>query len=319
MLEKVFNGNFMPHGYCLQWQDDILYMMLIGDGLTTISYALIPIALIYLVKKRDDLSFNYIFVLFAAFIAFCGITHAINILNLWHGYYFISGLAKVATGLVSILTTIMLWRLMPQFLAVPSNQALIKQHEALQKAHFEIESANLNLERKVKERTKELEKLANTDQLTGLKNRRAVLQILDYEIKKSNRYQDQLSIAMLDLDHFKLVNDTYGHLEGDALLQDLAGVITEACRETDTVGRYGGEEFLILMPKTTLADATTEAERIRQAVAQFVTRQNENITCSIGVTTYNPSLSLTEFIKSADDRTYLAKEKGRNQVVSDDV
>src|SRR5690606_7224548 len=102
VLDELFDGSFMPHGHCLLWRWDLLFLHVSGDILTTISYALIPIALIHLVHKRDDLKFDRIFLLFAGFIAFCGITHLMGLINIWHGYYYLEGLAKLATGLISI-------------------------------------------------------------------------------------------------------------------------------------------------------------------------------------------------------------------------
>lgn len=315
MLDKLFNGQFMPHGYCFQWQNDVLYFMLIGDFLTVISYGLIPVALIYLVKKRDDLNFNSVFYLFAGFIAFCGITHLINILNIWNGYYYLSSIAKLATGFVSILTTFTLWRLMPTFLAIPSNAELIDKNEKLLNAQEKIVLANQDLEEKVKVRTAALEQLANTDQLTKVKNRRAILKNLDEELKRQQRHPKALSLLMLDLDYFKKINDTYGHVEGDFVLAEAAKTINKTCRETDAVGRYGGEEFLILLPETAKQDAIELAERIRVAIADNPTTNKYQLTCSIGVSAYQPDITALELIKKADDRTYEAKKNGRNQVV----
>ena len=104
MLDYVRDSSFMPHGYCFLWRKDLLFMMVVGNALTVISYGLIPVALVQLVNRRKDLTFNGIFLLFAAFIAFCGVTHALEILNIRQGYYFLQGIAQVMTGLISALT-----------------------------------------------------------------------------------------------------------------------------------------------------------------------------------------------------------------------
>ena len=315
MLDDIFDGSFMPHGHCLLWREDLLFMTLLGDGLTFTAYFIIPILLISFVRRREDLKFNRIFLLFAAFIAFCGMTHAIGILNVWHGYYYLQGLAKLATGFVSIMTAVALWKLMPKILAIPSMKMLKEQNLQLSVAQANLEDANRNLEQKVKERTEKLEKLANTDQLTQINNRRAILKILEQEFLRMERHPHDLSLLMLDIDHFKAVNDTYGHLEGDKVLIKVAEIISETCRQTDAVGRYGGEEFLVLLPETTNADAKELAERIRLSVSKCKAVSGRELTCSIGVSSLTKGKTVQDLIKEADDRTYKAKDQGRNQVV----
>ena len=314
MLSNIFDGSFMPHGHCLLWREDLLFLTLVGDGLTVIAYGLIPMALIYLVKKRKDLEFDKVFVLFAAFIAFCGLTHFVSMINIWHGYYYIQGLMKFITGLVSITTAVVLWRLMPKIMAIPSMKTLSEQNDKLLIAQEELEQANRHLEQKVQERTESLQRLANTDELTKVKSRRAILEALDFEYKRLKRYPSNLSLLMLDIDHFKAINDKFGHLVGDQVLVEVANVISNACRETDIVGRYGGEEFLILLPKTSIDSARALAERIRLAVANNRIRQDTQITCSLGVSTLKADETVLDLIQRADERTYKAKELGRNQV-----
>lgn len=318
MLDYIFDSSFMPHGYCFQWRKDLLFMMVLGNALTFLSYSLIPVGLVYLVKKRKDLKFNGIFLLFAAFIAFCGFTHALDLLNIWYGYYHLQSVMHLLTGLVSALTAGVLWKLIPNILAIPSREALNEQHEQLRQAHEELAATNRNLEQKVKERTESLQQLANTDQLTQIKNRRAILEILEYEVQQFQRQQRNLSILMLDIDHFKAINDTFGHLEGDAILRKVAQVVSQACRQTDSVGRYGGEEFLIILPDTAIADAKDLAERIRLSMGTCLTNHGNALTCSIGVATLHEGEGVLELIKMADDRVYAAKRQGRNRVIFED-
>ena len=318
MFDRFLDGSFMPHGYCLQWRGDLLFMTLVGDGLTVLAYGLIPIALIQFVRKRDDLRFNHIFLLFAAFIAFCGLTHAIGILNIWHGYYYVAGAAKFATGLISISTAYMLWKLMPVIINIPSVAQLREQNDKLLEAQEELRQANLHLEEKVRQRTEALQDFANTDQLTQLKNRGAILETLENELKRSERHEHDLSLLMLDLDFFKEINDTFGHLEGDDVLSRVAVTIKEACRQTDSVGRYGGEEFLIILPETTLQQADELAGRIRLAVSECKTGNGKKVTCSIGVSSYTEGDTMVEIIRMADKRVYKAKDLGRNTVVCQD-
>lgn len=318
MFHEFMDGSFMPHGYCLQWRVDLLFMTLVGDGLTVLAYGLIPIALIQLVRKRTDLRFNHIFLLFAAFIAFCGLTHAVNILNIWHGYYYFAGVAKLTTGIISISTAFVLWRLMPAIVEIPSVAQLREQNLKLLEAQEELRQANLSLEEKVRQRTEALQKLANTDQHTQLNNRGAIIEKLEGELKRTERYEHSLSVLMLDLDLFKEINDTFGHLEGDDVLSRVAASIKEACRQSDSVGRYGGEEFLVILPETTLQQAEEMANRIRVAVKECQTRNGASITCSIGVSSYRKGDTMVDLINAADNRVYKAKDLGRDTVVCND-
>lgn len=315
MLDTIFDSSYMPHGFCLQWRKDLLFMVLLGNALTVIAYSLIPVALVHLVKKRKDLKFNGIFLLFAAFIAFCGVSHALEIVNIWYGYYFLQGVAQLLTGLASVLTAFTLWKLIPTFLAIPGTAALNAQNEKLRQAHEELEAVNRNLEQKVKARTESLQQLANTDQLTQINNRRAILDRLDYEFQKYQRQPRSLSVLMLDIDHFKAINDTFGHLEGDKMLVAVAQLISRACRQTDSVGRYGGEEFLVVLPETSMDDAKDLAERMRLSVMDCRSKNGDALTCSIGVATLQEGQGILDLIKVADDRVYTAKRRGRNQVV----
>jgi len=165
-----------------------------------------------------------------------------------------------------------------------------------------------------------LAELANTDPLTGLYNRRRFFEGTREEIARSRRYQYPLSLLMVDVDHFKVVNDTYGHDAGDILLQHLAALFKNFLREGDMVGRLGGEEFAILLGHTDQDQAESVAERIRQAVeTQPVTYQDQQIkiTLSIGVSQLSPAEEDPyPVLKRADDMLFLAKGKGRNCVVA---
>lgn len=318
-VNKLFDGNFMPHGHCLRWLPDLLFLHVTGDVLTVIAYFVIPLALIYLVKKRTDLAFNWIFMMFAAFIFLCGITHLTSLINIWHGYYYLEGIAKFTTGLVSLFTAIMIWRLMPKALAIPSNDEFRTKNEALLRVQHELLEANQSLELRVLERTKELERIAQTDSLTGITNRRGLIDSLTVEIDRAERYQHKLSLLMVDLDHFKHVNDKYGHLTGDAVLIESANILSQACRSTDVLGRYGGEEFLLLLPETDTESARLLAERIREDFEQHRFCQDDGVeislTCSIGVTEFQADQSQTSLLQTVDRMLYSAKNAGRNKVV----
>ncbi|MDO8991203.1 MAG: diguanylate cyclase [Sideroxyarcus sp.] len=165
----------------------------------------------------------------------------------------------------------------------------------------------------------ELEKRAQTDALTGLNNRRHFYELAEQEIVRTRRYRKPLAILMLDVDHFKAINDTYGHHSGDIVLQLLSAVCLQAVREIDIVGRLGGEEFSILMPEANGAQAREAAERLREAAAATVVQlENEvsiSFTVSIGVATLDAAdAGVGDMLKRADEALYAAKYSGRNRV-----
>lgn len=163
--------------------------------------------------------------------------------------------------------------------------------------------------------------LSITDGLTGLYNHRRFLQILEHEFSRSRRYRTPMCLLMIDIDHFKMLNDTYGHQQGDRMLKALAGIFKEATRESDMLTRYGGEEFAIVLPSTELDGGKVTAERIRRAVETYAFPNPGNsplrMTVSIGVSFYagegaeNPK----DLIEEADQALYRAKQRGRNMTI----
>jgi diguanylate cyclase (GGDEF)-like protein len=163
-----------------------------------------------------------------------------------------------------------------------------------------------------------LERLANFDSLTGLYNRRAILDKLRELINRANRYKEDFSLSMLDIDHFKTVNDRYGHLTGDEVLEKIATLIRQNIRDTDVVGRYGGEEFIIILPKTNLSSAWVVAERIRSIVEKAEMKDPAGnvfaITVSQGLAEWERGEDAASLVSCADEALYKAKGKGRNRV-----
>ena len=162
------------------------------------------------------------------------------------------------------------------------------------------------------------ENLARFDSLTGVLSRRALFEALHTEVEHAKRYGGVLACLMLDLDYFKTINDTYGHQFGDEVLRRIARVISEHCRTNDHLGRYGGEEFLMVLPETRIDGATKFAERVRSAVAEtHLNRNEERITLSIGVAEWRDGDGSTSRLISEADRALLeAKAAGRNCVVA---
>ena len=160
-----------------------------------------------------------------------------------------------------------------------------------------------------------LNELSLTDALTGVPNRRSFQDRLVDEFRRAQRYDDPLALVLLDLDHFKMINDTFGHPEGDVVLKEVAGRLRHCVRETDFIARYGGEEFALLLPKTMLGGALTVAERVRSDLASldFHARQ---VTASLGISIF-PNHAITSadaLVRTADDALYTAKREGRNKV-----
>jgi len=159
-----------------------------------------------------------------------------------------------------------------------------------------------------------LERMAHEDQLTGLPNRRRTEQVLEEELNRAHRSGQPLSLLALDLDHFKSVNDHYGHEMGDQVLVQLGVILDERLRSTDTLGRWGGEEFFVILPDTDLEGAQQVAETLRQTTETSIHAGDTPVTVSIGVTQYDHSQTLRAFIQHADGLLYRAKHSGRNQV-----
>jgi len=198
--------------------------------------------------------------------------------------------------------------------------------------------AKENLEIKIEERTAELvdlnskllqeiserknaeamlERAATSDPLTGILNRRAMLEQLKHQEARYHRNKDPFVILLIDLDHFKNVNDTYGHDAGDKALIEVAEHLLKNTRNQDVVSRWGGEEFLILLPDTGLQGGSVLAEKVRQDIQAHDFTAGEKsvrLTLSMGIAAYREGMTLTGCIKAADAALYRAKRRGRNRV-----
>lgn len=180
-------------------------------------------------------------------------------------------------------------------------------------------SERISADNKVKE---ELRRIANIDPLTGIANRRVFFEKIEEETKRIKRNRSEFSVLIVDLDHFKKINDTYGHDVGDYVLTEITRVIQLSLREVDVAARLGGEEFGILLPETNAQGAHMVAERVRSAIAKHTfmadSKQNRPLGCtvSIGVAgmRFDDEIDATRLYKMADTRLYIAKNAGRNQV-----
>jgi len=176
---------------------------------------------------------------------------------------------------------------------------------------------------RLQKRIAEVEAMATTDQLTHLLNRLACLQVLSTEIERANRYDRQLAVALIDIDHFKRINDTHGHAVGDEVLAHVAGLLRANIRAVDALGRYGGEEFLLVMPETDIDGGVASAENIRRAVGRAPVKVaastgaiEATVTISIGVAGRHgtETLDMDRILREADGAMYGAKATGRDQV-----
>lgn len=185
---------------------------------------------------------------------------------------------------------------------------------------YHLNRNNFLQSRQLKIQRREIQQLADHDTLTGLYNRREFENRMEEEFTRSDRYDQFLTIIMIDLDHFKEINDTYGHQAGDRVLEAMGDIIEEQTRNTDICCRYGGEEFCIALPETPLQDARTIAERLREELAERTFESDKDgsfsVTCSIGLTEREPDdTHFEQTLKRADKALYDAKSRGRDCIV----
>jgi diguanylate cyclase (GGDEF)-like protein len=195
---------------------------------------------------------------------------------------------------------------------------------------FRFEELDLRIKRVLREASlkrerarllKEMEHLAITDALTKLYNSRQFFRQIKLEIERNERYQHHLSLLILDIDHFKYYNDTWGHLEGDKVLMAIGRIINACMRSMDTAYRYGGEEFAVLLPETDLKKACVVGYRIKDLIGQEVFEPEpgvqQSITISIGASEIRPGEDAISFIRRADQALYRSKQNGRNRLTYD--
>jgi len=212
----------------------------------------------------------------------------------------------------------------------PFSQILQEANEELGKLNLSYEQLTVELKQakekaekfahELKTANEQLREMAFRDGLTGLYNHRYFQDLMDNELSRSRRYKKDYSLIMLDLDHFKKINDQYGHPVGDIVLKAVSKVIDDTIRDSDFAARYGGEEFAIVLPETELRGAAILAERLRKAIEQLEIDTNGrriDVTVSVGVTCYHPSTDKkekSEILAEADNALYNSKNKGRNMI-----
>lgn len=192
-------------------------------------------------------------------------------------------------------------------------------HPADLVARLELHLKLVRLQRELVNKNKLLEELSTTDPLTGLRNRRYLTEVLSVEFLRAKRYRMPLSVVMADIDHFKEVNDRHGHATGDAVLEAVGGILRHRLRGSDHGGRYGGEEFLIVLANSEAEGAAIFAERLRQEVEATElggeSGSSISVTLSLGVATLSPAHQTPgDLVSDADEAMYRAKQAGRNRV-----
>ncbi|MFJ8267490.1 putative bifunctional diguanylate cyclase/phosphodiesterase [Peribacillus asahii] len=265
----------------------------IAGVLTSLAYFWIPITMIVFMKKRKNFEFRWMFSCFILFIMLCGtghLMHVIKYLDPPKTFYIVDHIITVLTAAVSILTAILLWRIIPKLLTIPSSA--------------ELEEAN-----------KEILHLAHHDTLTGLVNRNYFNIIIENAITEAKKNQYRLAVVFMDLDRFKVINDTYGHGIGDLLLQQVSKRIVSSVRECDIVSRQGGDEFILLLQDISYVEMEKIMKQIIQSLSSsFILEGNEiHCTPSVGISRFpSDGTDAETLIKYADLAMYKAKEKGKN-------
>lgn len=206
---------------------------------------------------------------------------------------------------------------------MPDNENFPEKYNKLLEDFQQVESEVKKTKRALEIKEIELKavlaqahEISNTDVLTLLPNRRKIMVDLQEEVMRSARYGTPLSISLVDIDHFKKINDTYGHTTGDEVLRTFAARLREQIRNPDTLGRYGGEEFLIVLPSSEVKAAAEQASRLCQHIRAMQVESNDHvlsITISIGVAQYNiGNENWEQFLHRADTAMYTAKNNGRD-------
>jgi diguanylate cyclase (GGDEF)-like protein len=191
---------------------------------------------------------------------------------------------------------------------------LIRQNEELRQMNAELEDIVAARTEELVEKNRMLEVLSVTDKLTGLYNRRKLDEVLEEELVRAQRYQVDVSIIMLDIDHFKQVNDTHGHGVGDAVLVAMAKLLREQTRDADALGRLGGEEFLVVCPHSNAEGSLHAATKLREAIAGHHFPGVGQVTSSFGIASCRPDDTAVTILARADAALYRAKGAGRNRV-----
>lgn len=314
VIDYIFAvSGFMPHGYCLLAQPGLITLHAASDAVIAAAYFSIPLVLLIFQRRRADLHFRPVFICFAMFILACGLTHVMGVVTLWYPAYPAEGVIKAATAIASLATAVLIWRVLPAALALPS-PAMLRQ-------------ANLYLEAEIHRREgleAQLRELADTDGVTAVANRRHFDRALETEWRRAAREGVPIALLVFDVDRFKGFNDRHGHPAGDICLRAVAGAAGLAIRRPgDFLARIGGDEFAVILPATDLPGAQDVAQRILAAIKALAlppgTERCGDVTVSLGAAATVPGRKTVAdpdaLLVLADRALYQAKQQGRDQVV----
>jgi two-component sensor histidine kinase len=298
MLETLTNSlgaaGFLPHGYCFAWTPGLLWSYVLSDSLIAAAYYSIPGALWYFVRKRPDLPFHWIFLMFATFILACGTTHVIGVWNIWQPVYWLDATLKMFTAAVSVATAVVLWPLIPKALQLPSPSQLLSLNRALEleiaernRAELQLREANANLEQRVAERTRELE-MANAAINASLKEKEALLQEIHHRVK--NNLQIVASMLSLQAGYATDPKTLIGFQESEERIRSMA-LIHEMLYQSESMATVDMADYV-----RTLAGTLMRSYSVNGKVA--LDCRIEEITVSID-TAVSLGLILNELVTNA--------------------
>jgi diguanylate cyclase (GGDEF)-like protein len=279
----------MPHGSCFFWDPGLTSLHVISDTMVAVAYFSIPIIL-YKNHHYAAEPIRPILYLFCAFILSCGVGHFLQAWNIWHADYWLEGIWTWLTGAISLYTAWEMKQLIPRFLTTQQDLATTRA-------------------------------LIQQDSLTGLANRRGLMTAINSLPTSSGQNSLKHTLAIIDLDGFKGINDTHGHAAGDALLKAVANLLRTKIRSIDSAIRLGGDEFALLLVGCAAHEALNLTENLLQDISKIqlpdlpIASDQPLISASIGVTELPPDNDLDISYKQADQALYEAKRNGKNQIV----
>ena len=300
----------------------------IAEFMTVIGFIFINIDLIKNINIKRS---SYLFVIFLALLLFfyslfadkseyALVWNILPVISMLYLFGEKRGAAFATIYLFVIITYIL--SITPEILSIRSTVNLLLNFIVVSLGIFFYEKSrqkmlqNVNSLVEIKERQKEeLLLLSQTDALTKIANRLKLDQVLEHEFQRSQRYKTPLTLVFIDIDYFKNVKDLHGHQAGDLVLQEFSQLIKNSIRTTDIFGRWGGEEFLLILPETSSAQGMSLAKQLCLSIEQHQFSYDFSNTASFGVNSFHQEISLQNLIKGADKALYQAKEQGRNRVI----
>jgi signal transduction histidine kinase len=259
-FSKLFSTDFMPHGYCMRWSPGVIWLHVSSDALIALAYFIIPFALIYFVRKRKDLAFNWMFVLFGIFILACGTTHILGIVTLWAPVYRLDGLVKAITALASIPTAFLLVRLVPAAVNLPSPNDLRREIDRRTAAENKLRETNAGLERRVEERTTQLKRYNNALQRVAFISGHDLKEPLR-SVTTFTQLLEQKSKDRLDAEQTELMSYI---VEGSTRMQRMVDDLLEYTRIVNSVNENPGP-----LTQVPVQDVVSRAlENIRASVKE---------------------------------------------------